>query len=99
MDCLPEPVIPRAYFRLAISCVEDRSGYAPSVLGRLPREHATLFKYLTSFLGGFFLPRNPAVSPMDLAYVFAPILLKPDSGLPSDEEILRAAQFIASFFY
>lgn len=101
LEYLPVPVVPPPLYCLALSYCEDPAG-AKQVLARMPEEHRVLFEYLMLFLGNQYLPRNPVIRPIDIAYTFAPALLKAPDGHLADmtsTELHQAALFLTLFLH
>lgn len=99
LDYLPEPVIPVPFFKSCLSSCENLNE-AVRIIGSLPDENRSLWEYLVTFLKGYFIPKNPTVDLLELAYVFAPVLIKPSRHKVEDftsSEMRKLALFFHQF--
>jgi phosphatidylinositol-bisphosphatase len=102
LDCLPDSVVPSDLYYGAIAVCEDYAA-AKELVSTMPIASIVLFEYLAAFLQ-YLVRKNRSFTRMDIAYVFAPILVKPrlDRGLDvqsvvSTQELRKQVLFLLLF--
>lgn len=92
LDCLPDSVVPSDLYYGAIAICEDYAA-AKELVSTMPIANIVLFEYLTAFLQ-YLVRKNRSFTRMDIAYVFAPILVKPplDRGMASVSSVVSTQE-------
>lgn len=99
LESLPISVIPQGHYFSVLAFADDRDA-STRLISRLPDEHQSSFKYICAFLGEYLVKRNPTVRVEDLAFVFAPVMIKSVDGHVADvdsDEHQKLAHFLLHF--